>query len=59
MHVLEDKNLENIDIFNQVYNIRKERRHLVQTATQYAYVYKCILKLVEESEQDLDDDKIT
>jgi len=31
-----------IDVFNVVYQLRKERRYLVQTLSQYTYLYKCL-----------------
>ncbi|XP_040568468.1 receptor-type tyrosine-protein phosphatase C [Lepeophtheirus salmonis] len=37
-----DKNSK-IDIFHSVYQLRRDRRHMVQTLSQYAYVYKCVL----------------
>eukprot|EP00096_Caligus_rogercresseyi_P003566 TRINITY_DN1678_c0_g1_i1.p1 TRINITY_DN1678_c0_g1~~TRINITY_DN1678_c0_g1_i1.p1 ORF type:complete len:202 (-),score=47.81 TRINITY_DN1678_c0_g1_i1:569-1174(-) len=37
-----DKNSK-IDIFHIVYQLRRDRRHMVQTLPQYSYLYKCIL----------------
>lgn len=36
-----------IDIFYTVYQLRRERRYLVQTRTQYEYVYHCCLAYLE------------
>jgi len=31
-----------VDIYNTVYQLRRERRYMVQTRAQYEYVYKCV-----------------
>ena len=41
---VDDRGRSEIDIFNLVYGLRRERRHMVQTKEQYMYVYKCLLE---------------
>ena len=31
-----------VDVFNVVYQLRKDRRYLVQTLAQYTFLYKCL-----------------
>ena len=45
--VLDDRSREEVDVFNHVYCLRRERRHMVQTAAQYAYVYRCLRRHAE------------
>ena len=44
MKMVDDKNVKKLDIFNMIYCLRKERRYMVQTLSQYTYVYKCVLE---------------
>jgi protein tyrosine phosphatase len=32
----------NFVLSSQIYELRRERRYMVQTVAQYAYVYKCV-----------------
>ncbi len=38
----DERDREELDVFNHVYGLRRERRHMVQTAEQYVYVYRCL-----------------
>ena len=53
----DDRSLSELDVFNHVYNLRRERRYMVQTAEQYAYVYKCLrsymMKKKKEAEEEV------
>lgn len=42
MRMYDDPMQSEIDVFNAVYQLRKERRYLVQTLSQYTYLYKCL-----------------
>ena len=42
LKAVDDPSNQVIDVFNTCYLLRKERRYLVQTVTQYAYLYKCL-----------------
>ena len=42
LKAVDDPSRQVIDVFNTCYLLRKERRYLVQTVTQYAYLYKCL-----------------
>ena len=44
LKVVDDRCALSVDVFNLVYELRKERKHMVQTEQQYAYVYKCVLE---------------
>ena len=44
LKVADDRSALSLDVFNLVYELRKERKHMVQTEQQYAYVYKCLLE---------------
>ena len=44
LKVVDDRCALSVDVFNLVYELRKERKHMVQTERQYAYVYKCVLE---------------
>ncbi|KAF5281937.1 hypothetical protein FQA39_LY00461 [Lamprigera yunnana] len=38
---------KDIDIFNTVLNLRKDRKNMVQTEKQYLYIYNCICDAIE------------
>lgn len=42
LQIADDNSKNEIDIFNTIYQMRKERRYMVQTVSQYCYVYKCL-----------------
>ena len=42
MRVVDSENTTEVDIFNVVYQLRRERRYMVQSLSQYVYVYRCI-----------------
>ena len=42
IRILEDPEKSEIDIFNMVYQLRKDRRYLVQTLAQYTFLYRCL-----------------
>ena len=42
LRVADDPSKHVIDVFNTVYQLRKDRRYLVQTVCQYVYLYKCL-----------------
>ena len=42
LRLYDDPSRSCVDVFNHVYHLRRERRHMVQSAAQYAYVYKCL-----------------
>ena len=44
LKVVDDRCALSVDVFNLVFELRKERKHMVQTEQQYAYVYKCVLE---------------
>ena len=44
LKVVDDRCARSVDVFNLVYELRKERKHMVQTEQQYAYVYECALE---------------
>ena len=59
LKVIDDRCALSVDVFNLVYELRKERKHMVQTERQYAYVYKCALeymrsKVAKEVEEERD-----
>ena len=42
MRIVDDPSAREIDVFNVIYQLRKERRYMVQSLSQYIYVYKCV-----------------
>lgn len=48
MRMLDDESRTEIDVFNAVYQLRKERRYLVQTLSQYTFLYKCLYDYAAE-----------
>ena len=57
MRIVDDSSIKEIDIFNVVYRLRKERRYMVQSSSQYIYVYKCVLEYMKRKEKDSSDNK--
>ena len=47
MRMVDDPSVQEIDIFNVIYQLRKERRYMVQSSSQYLYVYKCVLEYMK------------
>ncbi len=56
LKTVDDTTCTDVDVFNQVYQLRKERRHMVQTAAQYAYVYKCVREYIRDKKKKEDSD---
>lgn len=48
MRMYDDPCRSDIDVFNTVYQLRKERRYLVQTLSQYTYLHKCLYEHVNK-----------
>ena len=42
LQLVDDPSEMEVDIFRHVYNLRRERRYMVQSSAQYTYVYKCV-----------------
>ena len=42
LRIFDNPSKGEIDIFNVVYQLRKDRRHLVQTLAQYTFLYRCL-----------------
>jgi len=42
MRSIDSSRTTEIDIFHTVYQLRRDRRYMVQTRAQYEYVYKCV-----------------
>jgi len=42
LRMYDDPSKQEVDVFNTVYQLRKDRRYLVQTLAQYTYLYKCL-----------------
>ena len=42
MRIADNPSTKVIDIFHMVYQLRKERRYMVQSLAQYAFVYRCL-----------------
>ena len=51
MRIVDDPSIKTIDIFNVVYQLRKARRYMVQSSSQYLYVYKCILEYMKRKQK--------
>lgn len=49
IRMYDDKGRGEIDVFNVIYQLRKERRYLVQTLSQYTYLYKCLYEHAKEN----------
>ena len=52
MRMVDDSSVQEIDIFNVIYQLRKERRYMVQSSSQYLYVYKCVLEYMKRKVND-------
>ena len=52
MRIVDDPSIKEIDIFNVIYQLRKERRYMVQSPSQYLYVYKCVLEYMERKQNE-------
>ena len=52
MRMVDDPSVQEIDIFNVIYQLRKERRYMVQSSSQYLYVYKCVLEYMKRKVND-------
>ena len=52
LRLLDDPSRPSVDVFNHVYHLRRERRHMVQSAAQYAYVYKCLHEYLKRKEEE-------
>merc|ERR1712080_10085 len=55
MRIVDDSSIKEIDIFNVIYQLRKERRYMVQSSSQYLYVYKCVLEYMKRKQSDFSD----
>ena len=53
------KSQDSVDVFNHVYNLRKERCFMVQSEAQYVYVYKCLLEHLRRAKINEDEEKAT
>jgi len=42
MRSIDSSRTTDVDIFHTVYQLRRDRRYMVQTRAQYEYVYKCV-----------------
>jgi len=42
MRSIDNSRTNEVDIFHTVYQLRRDRRYMVQTRAQYEYVYKCV-----------------
>lgn len=56
MRLASDPNKVEIDVFNVVYQLRKERRYMVQTLSQYTYVYRCVYEYLKRLKEQADND---
>ena len=52
MKIVDDPSITEIDVFNVIYQLRKERRYMVQSLSQYIYVYKCVLEYMIRQKRD-------
>ena len=57
MRIVDDPSIKEIDIFNVIYQLRKERRYMVQSSSQYVYVYKCVLEYMKRKERNTSENK--
>jgi len=42
IRIADSPDTSEVDVFNVVYQLRRDRRYMVQSISQYLYVYKCI-----------------
>lgn len=51
MKVIDNMTSSEIDVFHTVYQLRRDRRYMVQTRAQYEYVYRCIVTYLKQREK--------
>jgi len=51
MKVIDKQTAADIDVFHTVYQLRRDRRYMVQTRAQYEYVYRCIVTYLQQRDK--------
>lgn len=51
MRMVDDPTVANMDVFNTVYNLRRQRKHMVQTSGQYTYIYRCVSEYIRRRQR--------
>ena len=51
MRLVDDPSVREIDVFNVIYRLRRERRYMVQSLAQYIYVYKCVCEHIKRRQR--------
>lgn len=50
MKAVDSKQTSEVDVFHTVYQLRRDRRYMVQTRAQYEFVYRCVLAYLKQSQ---------
>jgi len=51
MRAVDNRQTVDLDIFNTIYQLRRDRMYMVQTRAQYEYVYKCVAAYITIKEE--------